>query len=67
MTRLLFSAWAAISIIAAMSRLALGAVQWVLDALLPGMNLTTQPPSSAEVKNVWNYTSAPPYIFMVWY
>jgi hypothetical protein len=25
------------------------------------------PPSSAEVKNVWSYTSLPQYAFMVWY
>jgi hypothetical protein len=24
------------------------------------------PPSSAKV-NMWNYTSTPPYVFMVWY
>jgi hypothetical protein len=24
------------------------------------------PPPSAEVKNVWSYTSTPPYVFMVW-
>jgi hypothetical protein len=24
------------------------------------------PPSSAEVKHAWSYTSAPPYVFMVW-
>jgi hypothetical protein len=24
------------------------------------------PPSSAEVKNVWSYTSIHPYVFMVW-
>jgi hypothetical protein len=23
-------------------------------------------PSNAEVKNAWNYTSTPPYVFMVW-
>jgi hypothetical protein len=25
------------------------------------------PLSSAEVKNVWSYTSTAPYIFMAWY
>jgi hypothetical protein len=25
------------------------------------------PPSSAEVKNVWSYTTTPPYVFMMWY
>jgi hypothetical protein len=24
------------------------------------------PPSSAEVKNAWSYTSTPPYVFMAW-
>jgi hypothetical protein len=24
------------------------------------------PPSSAEVKNVWSYTSTPPYVYMAW-
>jgi hypothetical protein len=24
------------------------------------------PPSRAEVKNAWNYTSTLPYVFMVW-
>jgi hypothetical protein len=24
------------------------------------------PPSSAEVKNEWNYTSIPQYVFMAW-
>jgi hypothetical protein len=24
------------------------------------------PPTSAEVKNAWNYTSTPQYVFMVW-
>jgi hypothetical protein len=24
-------------------------------------------PSSDEVKNSWNYTSIPPYVFMAWY
>jgi hypothetical protein len=30
------------------------------------MNLVT-PPSSSEVKNAWNYTSTPLYVFMEWY
>jgi hypothetical protein len=25
------------------------------------------PPSSAEVKNAWSYTSTPPYVFMMWH
>jgi len=23
-------------------------------------------PSSAEINNVWSYTSTPPYVFMTW-
>jgi hypothetical protein len=26
-----------------------------------------RPPSSAEVKNAWSFTSTPPYDFMAWY
>jgi hypothetical protein len=25
------------------------------------------PPSSSKVKNVWSYTSNPPYVFMAWF
>jgi hypothetical protein len=60
-----------ISIIAAMSRLALEAIQWVLDALLPGVKPRSESDnslqSSAEVKNVWNCTFSPLYVFMMWY
>jgi len=56
-----------------MSRLALGPTQppilWVPWALTtgikwPGLEADHSPPSSAEVKNAWNYTSTPPDIFM---
>jgi hypothetical protein len=51
------------------SRPALGptqpSIQWVTGALSlvvkrPGREADYQPPSSAEVKNAWNYTSSPP-------
>jgi hypothetical protein len=32
----------------------------------PGSEADHSPPSSAEVKNEWNYTSTPQYVFMVW-
>jgi len=31
---------------------------------LPGCNVDHPPPSSADVKNEWNYTPTPPYAFM---
>jgi len=30
----------------------------------PGHEADHSPPSSAKVKNAWNYTSTPQYIFM---
>jgi len=33
----------------------------------PGREADHLPPSSAEVKNTWSYTSTTPYVFMVWY
>jgi hypothetical protein len=51
------------------SRMALGPtqppIQWVSGALSlgvkrPGREADHSPPSSAEVKNVWSYTSTPP-------
>jgi hypothetical protein len=32
-----------------------------------GREVDFSPPSSAEVKNAWSYTSPPPYVFMAWY
>jgi hypothetical protein len=32
----------------------------------PGREADHSPPSSADVNNAWNYTSTPPYIFVVW-
>jgi len=44
-------------------------VQWVLGALSPGVKwlrheIVLSPPSSTEVKNVWSYTSTPPYVLI---
>jgi hypothetical protein len=32
----------------------------------PGREADDSPPSSAEIKNAWSYTSTPPYVFMAW-
>jgi hypothetical protein len=45
------------------------AIQWVLWALSPGgkpsgLQADHSPPTSAEVKKMWFYTSTPPYAFM---
>jgi hypothetical protein len=32
----------------------------------PKREADNSPPSSAEVKNAWSYTSIPPYVFMAW-
>jgi hypothetical protein len=57
------------------SRTALGPTQppikWVSRALSLGVKRLEReadhsPPSSAEVKHAWSYTSIPPYVFMVW-
>jgi hypothetical protein len=47
-------------------------IQWVLEALSLGLKrqgheTDHSPPSSAEVKNAWSYTSTPQYVFMAWY
>jgi hypothetical protein len=44
-------------------------IQWVPGALssgikLPGREADHSPPTSAEVKKMWIYTSTPPYAFM---
>jgi hypothetical protein len=46
--------------------------QWVPGALSPmikrpGRKANHTPPSSAEVKNAWRYTSIRQYIFIAWY
>jgi hypothetical protein len=60
----------------AASRPALGPtqppIQWVAGILSLGLKRPHRethhsPPSSAEVKNAWSYTSTPPYTFMVWW
>jgi hypothetical protein len=33
----------------------------------PGREADHSPPSSAEIKNAWSYTSTPQYVFMAWY
>jgi hypothetical protein len=35
-------------------------IQWVLGAL------SVPPPSSAKIKNAWNYISTPQYVFIMW-
>jgi hypothetical protein len=45
------------------------AIQWILGALSPGIKWLEReadhsPPSNAEVKNAWSYTSTLPYAFM---
>jgi hypothetical protein len=46
-------------------------IEWVpgapcLGVKRPGREADHSPPSSAEVKNAWHYTSTPQYAFMVW-
>jgi hypothetical protein len=59
-----------------LSRPALGAtqppIQWVLGALCPrvkrpGREANHSPPTNAEDKKMWVYTSTPPYVFMAWW
>jgi hypothetical protein len=63
------------SLFATASRPALGPtqtpIQCVRGALSPGIKRPVReadysPPTSAEVKNAWNYTSTPLYVFMAW-
>jgi hypothetical protein len=47
-------------------------IQWVPGALSLGVKRAGReadhlPPSSAEVKNAWIYTSTPQYAFMAWF
>jgi hypothetical protein len=46
-------------------------IQWVPGAISlgvkrPGREADHLPPSSAEVKSTWSYTSTPQYAFMAW-
>jgi hypothetical protein len=46
-------------------------IQWVPESLSlgvkrPGREADHSPPSSAEVKNAWSYTSTPQHVFMAW-
>jgi hypothetical protein len=46
-------------------------MQWVQGVLSPGVKRPGReadhsPPSSAEVKNAWSYTSTPQYAFIAW-
>jgi hypothetical protein len=46
-------------------------IQWVPGALSlgvkrPGREADDSPPSNAEVKNAWSYTSTPHYAFLAW-
>jgi len=46
-------------------------IQWVPGAISQGVKRSEReadhpPPSSAEVKNAWSYTSAVPHVFMLW-
>jgi hypothetical protein len=46
-------------------------IQWVPEDLSlgikrPGREADHSPPSNAEVKNAWIYTSAPQYVFVAW-
>ena len=40
-------------------------VQWILEVKRPGCEAEHSPPSDAEVKNSWSYTSSPTYICIV--
>jgi len=45
--------------------------QWVLGPLPPGVEwpgyeMDNLPTYSTKVKNVWNYTSIPHYVLMIW-
>jgi hypothetical protein len=46
-------------------------IQWVPEDLSPelkrpGREADHSPPTSAEIKKTWIYTSTPPYVFMAW-
>jgi hypothetical protein len=46
-------------------------IQWVPGDFSPGLKrpgceADPSPPTSAQVKKTWTYTSTPPYVFMAW-
>jgi hypothetical protein len=46
-------------------------IRWVLGnislrVMRPGREADHSPPSSGKIKNVWSYTSTPPYVFIAW-
>jgi hypothetical protein len=52
-----------------MSKPALGPTLRALSPRVkwPGLVAGDSLPSTTEVKNMWSYTSTPPYILMVWF
>jgi hypothetical protein len=65
-----------IFLFATVSRTALGPTQHPIQRVpgvvsvgikRPAREADHSPPSSAEVKNAWSYTSTPQYVFMTWY
>jgi hypothetical protein len=58
-------------VFATASRPALGPtqppVQWLSGALSPDREANHSPPSNAEVKNAWSYTSTTPHVFSPWH
>jgi hypothetical protein len=47
-------------------------IEWLPGALSlgvkrPGRKVDHPPPSTAQEKNMWHYTSTPQYVFMVWF
>jgi len=43
-----------------------GPPSFLSNGYRPGREIAHLPPSRADVKNAWNYTSIPPYILMAW-
>jgi hypothetical protein len=46
-------------------------IQWVSGDISPepkrpGREADNSPPTSAQIKKTWTYTSTPPYVFMAW-
>jgi len=39
----------------------------LIQSTVSVLHFSKTPPPSAEVKNVWSYTSTPQYVLMVWY